>query len=72
MVAVSVTLERRGAASLTLLQEVKRGDELLSSASVRIACIDAERFVPQAIPDYVVERVESRYGPARAAAARNK
>jgi len=72
LVSVSVDLERRGAASLSLTQEVRRGEELLSSANVRIACIDAERFVPVPIPDYVVERVESLYGPARSVAGRNK
>ncbi|MDH4133507.1 MAG: tol-pal system-associated acyl-CoA thioesterase, partial [Gammaproteobacteria bacterium] len=45
---VTVALGRRGTASLTLLQEVRRGDEALARASVRIVCINAERFMPQA------------------------
>ena len=59
---VTVALERRGAASLTMRQEVRRGGEVLAGAAVRIACLDAGRFVPVAIPEYVVERVMARYG----------
>lgn len=61
---VTVALQRRGAASLTLQQEVRRAAEVLAQAEVRIACIDAERFVPVAIPEHVVGRVVARYGEA--------
>jgi len=59
---VTVALQRRGAASLLLLQDVKRGPEVLASAEVRIACIHAERFAPVAIPEHVVDVVAARYG----------
>jgi acyl-CoA thioester hydrolase len=57
LLAVTVEVTRRGAASLTLAQEVRRADELLASAEVRIACIDAERFAPVAIPAPVAARI---------------
>ncbi len=65
---VTVELGRRGAASLTLRQEVRRAAEVLASGEVRIACIDAQRFVPVAMPARVAEQVTRRYGeaPARA------
>jgi len=69
LLAVTVALDRRGAASLTLKQEVRRGDELLASGEVRIACIDAQRFVPVAIPARVADTVLAIRGavPARRA-----
>ena len=72
LLAVTVALERRGAASLTLKQEVRRGDELLASGEVRIACIDAQRFVPVAIPARVADSVQAICGAATAAAVRGK
>ena len=72
LLAVTVALDRRGAASLTLKQEVRRGDELLASGEVRIACIDAQRFVPVAIPARVADSVQATCGAATAAAVRGK
>ena len=66
LLAVTVALDRRGAASLTLKQEVRRGDELLASAEVRIACLDAQRFVPVAIPARVAASVLATHGAAAA------
>lgn len=64
---VTVALDRQGGASLTLEQEARRGTDVLASAEVRIACIDKQRFVPVAIPERVVSKLESMYGapPAR-------
>lgn len=57
LLAVTVALGRRGTASLTLQQEVRRGEDVLATASVRIVCIDASRFVPAPIPERIVQRV---------------
>jgi len=57
LLSVTVALGRRGTASLTLEQEVRRGEEVLATASVRIVCIDAARFVPAAIPERIVQSV---------------
>ncbi|HJX16986.1 MAG TPA: tol-pal system-associated acyl-CoA thioesterase [Acidiferrobacterales bacterium] len=70
LLAVTVALDRRGAASLTLKQEVRRGDELLASGDVRVACIDAQRFVPVAIPTRVADTVLATCGEAPAPARR--
>lgn len=64
LLAVTVDLQRCGAASLTLVQEVRRGEETLVTGEVRIACIDAQRFVPVAIPDPVADRVAALAGHA--------
>jgi len=70
LLAVTVALDRRGAASLTLKQEVRRAEEVLASGEVRIACIDAQRFVPVAIPARVADAVLATYGAVSAPARR--
>jgi acyl-CoA thioester hydrolase len=47
---VSVTLESMRGASIAMGQEVRRAGELLVSASVRAACIDAETLKPRPLP----------------------
>ena len=68
LLEVTVAIDRCGAASLSLLQEVRRADAVLASAEVRIACIDKQRFVPVAIPERVAAKLATTYGvpPAHA------
>ena len=68
LLEVTVALDRCGAASLGLLQEVRRETSVLASAEVRIACIDKQRFVPVAIPARIADKLAAMYGvaPARA------
>lgn len=47
---VSVTLESLRGASVEMGQEVRRAGELLVSATVRAACIDAETLKPRPLP----------------------
>jgi acyl-CoA thioester hydrolase len=47
---VSVTLGSLRGASVEMGQEVRRGKELLVSATVRAACIDAETLKPRPLP----------------------
>lgn len=56
---LEITLQVRKAAraSFTVAQQVRRAGELLCEAEVRVACIDARRFVPTAIPDEILSRV---------------
>ena len=69
LLAVTVAVQRRGAASLQIAQEVRRGAETLARAEVRIACLDAERFAPTAIPPHIAARVVTAAGqPSRARA----
>ena len=42
-------------ASFTFSQHINRGDELLCTGIVRIACLDAHTLRPKAIPDYLLE-----------------
>lgn len=57
VLAVSAQVVRTGKASLAFAQEIHRGEELLCSAAVRLACIDTGRFVARAIPRAMLERI---------------
>jgi acyl-CoA thioester hydrolase len=62
LLAVTVEVQRRGAASLTLAQQVLRAGEVLASGVVRIGCIHAERFVPVPVPESVAAKLAAVYG----------
>ncbi len=47
---VTVDLARRGAASLSFKQEVRRDAVTLCTGEIRIACLDVNTFAPVAIP----------------------
>jgi len=48
-------------ASLSMAQEVRRGEDLLLAALVRVACVDREAFRPARIPAFVMDA----FGTAR-------
>jgi tol-pal system-associated acyl-CoA thioesterase len=53
---VTCELERAGAASLRFAQRIYRRaaeDELLTTARVRVACLDARTLRPQRLPDFL-------------------
>jgi acyl-CoA thioester hydrolase len=56
---IGVKLVQHKRASMTFLQEIKRenNEQILCSGKVQIACIDAERFHPCAIPDQLVREI---------------
>lgn len=47
---VTVIVQKIGRASIQLLQEVWRGDDLLTTASIKIACIGMHTLRPCAMP----------------------
>lgn len=54
---VSVEVTRRGPASIEFRQSVCRGSEVLCAGQVRVACLDATSFSPQALPPEVADRI---------------
>ncbi|OYY63147.1 MAG: tol-pal system-associated acyl-CoA thioesterase [Burkholderiales bacterium 28-67-8] len=48
---ITVRLASVARASITIEQQAWRGDELLSEGSIRIACVDTERFALRRIPE---------------------
>ena len=59
MLEVTAEVTDLARASITFKQNIMRQADrtLISSASVKMACIDASRFVPTLIPDPVREAV---------------
>lgn len=51
MLNVTASLSRVKSASLTFEQTITRNDELLNTATIRIACLDADTLRPKLIPD---------------------
>jgi acyl-CoA thioester hydrolase len=51
--SVTCELTRAGAASLRFAQRIYRRDELLTTAQVRVACVDARTLRPQRLPDFL-------------------
>ena len=60
--SVTCTPGALGRATIDVAQSVSRGNLELASANVRLACVDAERFVPVAIPAPVRSAIESDLG----------
>jgi acyl-CoA thioester hydrolase len=51
LVVVTAELSLVKSASLTFEQIIKRGDDVLSTATIQIACLDAKFMRPKQIPD---------------------
>jgi acyl-CoA thioester hydrolase len=56
LVQVSATISQTKKASLTFEQIIKRKDEILCTASCRIACLTADNLQPTAIPDFLLQQ----------------
>ena len=50
LLQVTARVERLGRAGLDFLQQVRRDDELLCEARIRVACVRADSLKPRAIP----------------------
>ena len=55
---VTVEALHRGASRLLARQEVRRGDEILTTARVTLACVDATRWRPVRIPAALAATLE--------------
>jgi acyl-CoA thioester hydrolase len=54
--SVACRLREIGRASLEMEQAVTRGEEILLTARVKVACVGTESFRPAKIPDHVFEK----------------
>ena len=50
---VSVAMTERRTASLRVAQEISRGDRVLVTAVVRVACLAASTFRPRPLPEWL-------------------
>jgi acyl-CoA thioester hydrolase len=61
---VGASLRECRRASAVFAQSVRRGDELLLTATVRVAALDAGGFRPQAIPQPLYNQLKALESPA--------
>lgn len=55
---VSAQIARRGRASLEFAQEARRGDELLATGQVKVACVCAATLAPAGLPPQLVSALD--------------
>lgn len=60
MLQVDTMVTAIGKASVTFKQIITRGDELICSGEIRLACVDAIRFTPKPIPADVATRMTDK------------
>jgi acyl-CoA thioester hydrolase len=55
---ISATIAQRGRASLQFAQEARRGDELLATGQVKVACVRAATLAPAGLPPQLVAALD--------------
>jgi acyl-CoA thioester hydrolase len=58
-VTVVTTIEKLGRASVQFLQQAWRGEQLLTTASVKVGCVDAATMRPRSLPDDVAAKMQA-------------
>lgn len=57
MLEIRTRIEAVGGASIALGQDVHRGDELLVSMKIKLACMSVDTGAPRRLPDRLRERI---------------
>lgn len=58
-ITVATTIEKLGRASVQFRQEAWRGEQLLTTASVKVGCVDAATMRPRSLPDDVAAKMQA-------------
>ncbi|HWJ95088.1 MAG TPA: tol-pal system-associated acyl-CoA thioesterase [Telluria sp.] len=58
-IVVVTTIEKLGRASVQFLQQAWRGEQLLTTASVKVGCVDAATMRPRSLPDDVAAKMQA-------------
>lgn len=56
---IVTTIDKLGRASVQFLQQAWRSGQLLTSASVKVGCVDAATMRPRALPDDVAAKMHA-------------
>jgi len=59
LLIVTAAVEQMRGASIIFKQQILRGEECLSEATVRVCCVSASAFTPREIPSFIRERLTS-------------
>jgi acyl-CoA thioester hydrolase len=60
LLQVTCRVARQTRASLTFEQQIQRDGELLLEGSVRVACLDAEKYRPRPLPQALAQEMSRR------------
>jgi acyl-CoA thioester hydrolase len=58
-VTLTLNVEKLGGASVQFTQQAWRGDTLLSSADVKVGCVDAATMRPRSLPDLAAAKMRA-------------
>jgi acyl-CoA thioester hydrolase len=58
-VTLNLTVEKLGRASVQFAQQAWLGEQLLTSASVKVGCVDAATMRPRSLPDATAAKMRS-------------
>lgn len=58
-ITVVTSIEKLGRASVQFLQQAWRGEQLLTTASVKVGCVDAATMRPRPLPDDVAAKMQA-------------
>jgi acyl-CoA thioester hydrolase len=56
---ITTTIQKLGRASVHFFQQAWRGEQLLTTASVKVGCVDVARMRPCPLPDAVAGRMRA-------------
>ena len=56
---ITTTIEKLGRASVQFMQEARRDEELLTTARVKVGCVDAASMRPRSLPDDVAAKMHA-------------
>lgn len=59
LLRVDLEVEKMTKVRMVFRQHLWRGDELLATGQIEIACIDAERFAPAPIPEFLLNPLKA-------------
>jgi acyl-CoA thioester hydrolase len=63
---IDAAIAERARSYLVFRQQAQRDGELLASARVKVACVDADRLAPVRLPSLLAERLAASPAPASA------
>lgn len=58
-IRLTTTIQKLGRASVHFFQQAWRGEQLLTSANVKVGCVDAKTMRPSPLPDAVAAKMRA-------------
>jgi acyl-CoA thioester hydrolase len=58
-IKLTTTIQKLGRASVHFFQQAWRGEQLLTSANVKVGCVDAKTMRPRSLPDAVAAKMHA-------------